>query len=87
MILNKKTLLPLPRGLGCDNGGVGYEGESFGSKTIFVKSGLLNDSLNVYVKNSDVKSVATKQFVATGKSESDLRLKQKNKNFVPICYF
>ena len=70
-----------------DHSGVGYKGESFGSKIVFVKSGLLNDSLNVFVKNSDVKSVATKQSIAAGKSMSDLRLKRKNKNFVPICHF
>ena len=70
-----------------DHGGVGYKGESSGSKTIFVKSGLLNDSLNVSVKKSDVKSVATKQSIATGKCMSNIRQKQKDKVFVPIYHF
>ena len=70
-----------------DHSGIGYKGESSGSKTVFVKFGLLNDSLNVFVKKSDVKSIATKQSVSTSKSVSDLRLKRKNKNFVPICHF
>ena len=58
-----------------DHGGIGYKGESSGSKTIFVKSGLLNDSLNVSVEKSDVKSITTKQSVATGMSEINWRLK------------
>ena len=67
-----------------DHGGVGYKGESSGSKIVFIKSGLLDDSINVSVKNPTVKSVATKQSVATDKSKSDLRLKQKNKSSVPL---
>ena len=42
-----------------DHSGVGYKGESSGTKTIFVKSGLLNDSINVSIKKLVVKSVAT----------------------------
>ena len=37
-----------------DHGGIGYKGESSGSKTIFIKSGLLD---NVSVKKPFVKSV------------------------------
>ena len=32
-----------------DHGGVGCKGESSGSKTVFIKSGLLHDSINVSV--------------------------------------
>ena len=35
-----------------DHNGVGYKGESFGTKTIFVKSSLLDDSFNVSVKKT-----------------------------------
>ena len=41
-----------------DHGGVRYKGKSSGSKTVFVKSGLFN-SLNISVKKSNVKFVAT----------------------------
>ena len=76
-----------------DHNCVGYKGKSSGSKTIFVKSGLLDDSINVSVKKPIVKSVATennsivKQSVATGKSMSNSRQKRKGKIFVPICHF
>ena len=70
-----------------DYGGIEYKGESYGSKTVFVKSGLLDDSLNVYVKKYDVKFVATKQSIATGKSVSNIRQKCKNKVFIPVCHF
>ena len=76
-----------------DHSGVGSKGESFGTKTVFVKSGLLDDSVNVSINKSSVKSVATesksvvKQSVVTGKSVSDSRQKRKGKNFVPICNF
>ena len=56
-----------------DHSGVGYKGESSGSKTFFVKSDLLDDSINVSVKKPVVNSVATKKSVSIGKSESDLR--------------
>ena len=42
-----------------DHSSVGYKHESSGSKTIFVKSGLVNASINVSVKKPYVKSVAT----------------------------
>ena len=70
-----------------DHGGIGYKGESSSSKTVFINFGLLDDSINVTVKKPIVKSIATKQPVATDKSESNLRLKRKNKSFVPICHF
>ena len=56
-----------------DYGSVGYKGESSSSKTVFVKSGLLDDSFSVSVKKSVMKSVATKQSTATCKSVSDSR--------------
>ena len=37
-----------------DYGGVGYKGESSGSKIVFVKSDLLDDSINIYVKKPNV---------------------------------
>ena len=64
-----------------DHNGVGYKGESSGSRTIFIKSGLLDDSLNISIKKPIVKSVATenksivKQSVATGKFVSNSRQK------------
>ena len=76
-----------------DHSGVGYKGESFGTKTIFVKSGLLNDSFNVFVKKIVVKSVAienksdVKQSVTTSKFVSNSWQKQNGKIFVPICHF
>ena len=42
-----------------DHSGVRYRGESSSSKTVFVKSGLLDDSINVSVKKPIVKFVAT----------------------------
>ena len=42
-----------------DHGGIGYQGESYGSKTVFINSGLLDGSINDSVKKSVVKSVAT----------------------------
>ena len=69
-----------------DHSDIGYKGETSGSKTIFINSGLLDDSLNVSVKKSAVKSVATKQSIAINKSVSDVRQKQVNKSFIPICH-
>ena len=37
-----------------DHGGVGYKGEYSGSKTIFIKSGLLDDSINISMKKAVV---------------------------------
>ena len=70
-----------------DHSGIGYKGESSGSKTIFINSGLLGDSLNVSVKKPAVKSIATKQHVATDKSMSDVRRKWVNKSFIHVCHF
>ena len=56
-----------------DHSGVGYRVESSSSKTIFVKSSFLDDSINVSVKKPVVKSVTTKRSVTTGKSVSDSR--------------
>ena len=76
-----------------DHSGVGYKGESSGTKTVFVKSNLLDDSINVSIKKPFVKSVvienksAVKQSVATGKSLHDSRQKRKGKIFVPIVIF
>ena len=56
-----------------DHSGVRYKGELSGTKTVFVKSSLLADSVNVSYNKLVVKSIATKskyiiqQFVATGK--------------------
>ena len=58
-----------------DHSGNGYKGEASGSKTIFINSGLLDDSLNVSVKKPTMKSVATMQSVAIDKSASDVRQK------------
>ena len=41
-------------------GGIRYKGESSSSKTFFINSGLLDDSINVLVKKPIVKSIATK---------------------------
>ena len=70
-----------------DHGGVGYKGESSSSKTVFVKSSLLDNSVNVSVKKPIEKLVATKQSIATGKSVSDFKQKQNGKIFVLICHF
>ena len=70
-----------------DHGGVRYKSESSGSKTVFVKSGLLDDSINVSMKKPVEKFVATKQSVATSKSVSDFRQQQNGKIFIPICHF
>ena len=76
-----------------DHSGVGYKGEPSGSKTIFIKSGLVDDSFNVSVKKSILKSVATenkfsiKQSVAISKSVSNSWQKSNGKIFVPICHF
>ena len=43
-----------------DHSGIGYKGESSSSKYIFVKSNLLDDSINVSIKKPIVKYVATK---------------------------
>ena len=43
-----------------DHGGLGYKGESSSSKTIFVKSSFLANSINVSMKKPVVKSIATK---------------------------
>ena len=62
-----------------DHCGVGYEGESSGTKTVLVKYGLLDDSVNVSNNKVVVKSVATKsksaekQSVAISKSVSNSR--------------
>ena len=72
-----------------DHSGVGYKGESSGSKIVFVKYGLIDDSVSKPV----LKSVATesksaiKQSVATDKFVSNSRQKQNGKVFVPFCYF
>ena len=60
---------------------IGYKGESSGSKIVFVKSGLLNDSLNKAVKYPIVKSVAT------GKIVRNPMKNQKGKMFVLVCHF
>ena len=43
-----------------DHSGVGYKDESFGTKTLFVKSSLLVDFVDVSYNKSVVKSIATK---------------------------
>ena len=48
-----------------DHSGIGYKGETSSSKTVFINYGLLDDSLKILVKKPVVKSVATKQPVAT----------------------
>ena len=61
--INKGTskldhLMPNSQSFG-DHNGVGYKGESSYSKIIFVKSSLLDDSINVSIKKHVVKSIAT----------------------------
>ena len=57
-----------------DHNGVRYKGESYGSKTIFLKSGLFDDSINVSIKKYFLKSVAiVNKSVTTGKSINDSR--------------
>ena len=57
-----------------DHSGVGNKGESSGTKTVFVKSILLTDTIDILYIKPVVKSVATEsksalqQSVATGKS-------------------
>ena len=76
-----------------DYNGIGYKVESSSSKTFFVKSGLLDDSINVSVRKPAVKFVETenksavKQFVTTGKFVSHSWQKQKGKIFIPIFHF
>ena len=70
-----------------DHRGIEYKGESSGSKTIFINSSLLDDSINVSVKKLVVKSVATKQSIAIEKSESNLRSKRKNKSLFLFVTF
>ena len=41
-----------------DHSGLGYKGEPSGTKTVFVKSSLLDDSVNVFVNKAVVKFVA-----------------------------
>ena len=43
----------------CDHSGVGYIGESSGTKIIFIKSGLLIDSVNSSNHNFVIKLIAT----------------------------
>ena len=52
-----------------------------------MKSGLLDDSLNKAMKNPVVKSVATMQSVATGKTIRNLMKNKKGKMFVLVCHF
>ena len=61
--------------------GIGYKGESFGSKTVFVKSRLLDDSLNIAVKNPIVKSISTSKTVRNPMKN------KKGKIFVHVCHF
>ena len=76
-----------------DHSGVGYKDESSGIKTAFVKSRLLDDSVNGSYNKPVMKSVATeskstvKQSVATGKSVKNSGQKRKGKVFVPIFHF
>ena len=56
-----------------NHSGIGYKGETSSSKIVFINFGLLDDFLNVLVKKPAVKSVATKQSIATDKSVSDVR--------------
>ena len=76
-----------------DHSGVGYKGESSGSKTVFVKSSLLDDFVNISYNKPAVKSVATKskfvvkQSVAIGKSVKNFGQKRKGQLFVPFCNF
>ena len=56
-------------------------------RLFFINSRLLDDSLNASVKKPAMKSVTTKQSVATNKSVSDQRQKRKNKYFILICHF
>ena len=43
-----------------DQSGIGYKGETSGSKIAFINSRLLDDALNVSVKKPIVRSIATK---------------------------
>ena len=70
-----------------DDSGIEYKGDSSSSRIVFVKSGLLDNSLNNAVKNPIVKSIATMQFVTTGKIVRNPMKNQKDKMFVPICNF
>ena len=58
-----------------DYGGIGYKGESFGFKIVFINSSLLDDSINISVKKPVVKSVATMYLITTDNFVSDLRQK------------
>ena len=41
----------------CDHCGIGFKGDTSGSKIVFVKSGLLDDSINIFMNESTVKSI------------------------------
>ena len=76
-----------------DRSGVGDKGESFGTKTVLIKSGLLADTIDVPNNKPIIKSIATEsksvvqQSVATGKLAKIYGQKRKCKNFVPVCHF
>ena len=67
-------LITVDESLG-DHSGIGYKGESSSSKTVFINSSLLDDSINVSVKKPIVKSIATKQPIVIDKSVSNFRQK------------
>ena len=69
-----------------DHGDIGYKSESSSSRTIFVKSSLLDDSINVSGKKPIAKSVVTKQSVAIGKFVSDSRHKKEEKKKVRFLF-
>ena len=73
-------MIPLGKSSG-DHNDVGFKGESSGTKIVFIKFGLLTESINTL----NHKSVVL-QFIATGKSAKFSGQKSKSKNVVPISH-
>ena len=76
-----------------DHNDIGYKGESSSTKTMFVKSGLLVDTVDVSNNKPVVKYVraeskfVVQQSVATGKSMKISRQKRKGKNLFQFIIF
>ena len=66
-----------------DHSGVGYKGESSGTRTVFIKFGILVDTTDVSNNKPVIKSIAiegkfvVQQSVATGKSTKKSGQKRK----------
>ena len=76
-----------------DHRGVGFKDESSGTKTVFIKFGLLAYPIEASYHKPIIKSIATEgksaiqQYIATCKSTKFSRQERKSKNFILICHF